>query len=98
MNSRTDASPVGFKFRLARTSGSDTTAETRQRRSGSHEPRQQVSQLGEFHLQLAFARPRAAREDIENQLRAVDHLSVDALLDLSKLRRREFRVEHDNVD
>ena len=80
VNSRADAAAVGFELRLARSSGADAAAEPRQRRAGSHEPRQQVFQLRELDLQLAFARPRAPREDVENQLRAVDDLSADDLL------------------
>ena len=62
------------------------------------QPRQQVLQLRELDLQLAFARPRAPREDVEDQLRAVDDLAADLLFDLPQLRRRQLVVEDDDVD
>ena len=43
------------------------------------QPRQQVLQLRQLDLPLAFARPRAAREDVENQLRAIDRPSARAV-------------------
>ena len=66
--------------------------------AGADEPRQQVLQLRELDLQLAFARPRAAREDVEDQLRAIDDLAADLLFDLAQLRRRQLVVEDDDVD
>ena len=61
------------------------------------QPRQQVFQLRELDLQLAFARPRAPREDVENELRAIDDLAADCLFDLPQLRRRQLVVEDDDV-
>ena len=55
-------------------------------------------QLRQLDLQLAFAGPRAPREDVEDQLRAVDDLAPDLLLDLAQLRRRQLVVEDDDVD
>ena len=78
--------------------GADAAAEARQRVAGADQPRQQVFQLRELHLQLALARPRAAREDVEDQLRAIDDLAADLLLDLPQLRRRQLVVEDDDVD
>src|SRR5690606_36687325 len=68
----TDAPAIGLELRLARPSRADAAAETRQRRGGPHEPRQEVLQLCQLHLQLAFARPCPLREDIEDELRSVD--------------------------
>ena len=62
------------------------------------QPRQQVLQLRELDLQLAFARPRAPREDVEDQLRAIDDLAVERLLEVAQLRRRQLVVEDDDVD
>jgi hypothetical protein len=47
---------------------------------------------------LPFARPRAAGEDVEDQLRAIDDLAADHLLDFAQLRRRQLVVEDDDVD
>ena len=98
MNARADAPAVGFELGFAGASRADAAAQPRQRRAGADEPRQQVFQLRELHLQLAFARPRAAREDVEDELRAIDDLAADLLLDLPQLRRRQLVVEDDDVD
>ena len=66
--------------------------------AGAHEPRQQIFQLRELDLQLALARPRAPREDVENELRAIDDLPADLLFDVAELRRRQLVVEHHDVD
>ncbi len=76
----------------------DAAAEPRQRVAGADQPRQQVFQLRELDLQLAFARPRAPREDVEDELRAIDDLAADRLFDLPQLRRRQLVVEDDDVD
>ena len=57
-----------------------------------------IFQLRQLDLQLAFARPRAPREDVENELRAIDDLAADRFLDLPQLRRRQLVVEDHDVD
>jgi len=44
--------------------------------------------LRQFDLQFGFVRPRPAREDVENQLAAVENLDVECLLDVGDLRGR----------
>ena len=51
--------------------------------AGADQARQQVLQLRELDLQLAFARPRAPREDVEDELRAIDDLALEALLEVA---------------
>ena len=77
VNARADAAAIRFELRLAGPSGPDAAAEPRERVARADEPRQQVFQLREFHLQLAFARPRAAREDVEDELRAIDDFAMN---------------------
>ena len=55
-------------------------------------------QLRELDLQLAFPRARAPREDVENELGAIDDLPADLLFDVPQLRRRQLVVEDDDVD
>ena len=62
------------------------------------QPRQQVLQLRQLHLQLAFPRARAPGEDVEDELRAIDDLAADRLFDVPQLRRRQLVVEDDDVD
>ena len=61
------------------------------------EPRQQILELRELDLPLPFPRSRAAGEDVEDQLRAVDHLPIEALFDVAQLRRRQLVVEDDDI-
>ena len=98
VDARPDPAPVGFELGLARSPRPDAAAEARERGAGADQPRQQVFQLRQLHLQLAFARPGAARENVENELRAVDDLAADLLFDLPQLRRRELVVEDHDVD
>ncbi len=49
-------------------------------------------------MPLALARARTPREDVENELRAVDDLPTDAGLDLAQLGGRQLVVEDDGVD
>ena len=57
-----------------------------------------MRQLRQLHLQLALARPGAAREEIEDELSPVDDLAADFFFDLPELRRRQLVVEDDHVD
>ena len=52
-------------------------------RPPSGETRELVLELGEFHLQLAFAGPGVAREDIEDQLRSIDHVARQTSFDVA---------------
>ena len=53
--------------------------------------------MSELHLELAFARAGAARKDVQNELRAIDDLPADLLLDMPKLGWRKLAVEHHDV-
>src|SRR5207253_4821123 len=97
VDARADPAAIGFELRLARPARADAPAEPRERVAGADQPRQQVLQLRELDLQLAFARARPAREDVENQLRAVDDLAPDLFLDLPQLCGRQLAVEDHDV-
>jgi hypothetical protein len=92
-----DAPPVGFQLGLARPARPDAAAQPRQRGPRADEARQQVLQLREFDLPLPFSRAGAAREDVQDQLRAIDDLAFDLGLDLAELRGRQLVVEDDHV-
>ena len=66
------------------------------RRSG--EARQPVLQLRQLDLEVPFTRPRAPREDVENQLGAIDDAPAEDLFEVARLRRRELVVEDHDVD
>ncbi len=63
-------------------------------RPAAHQPRRQVLQLRQFHLQLAFAAARALREDVEDQRGAVQHPEPERALEVALLRRRQRHVEY----
>ena len=92
-----DAPAIRFELGFAGAPRADAAAKTRQRLARSDQPRQQVLQLRELDLQLAFARAGAPREDVENQLRAIDDLAIETLVQLAQLRRRQLVVEDDEV-
>ena len=62
------------------------------------QPRQQVVELRQLHLEPALARARPAREDVEDQLGAVERLALDLLLQVALLGRRELLVEENQLD
>ena len=74
---------VGFQFLFARAARADAAAQPRKLFAASGEPRQQIIQLRQLHLQLAFACARVHRENIQDQLRAVNHARADALLHIA---------------
>ena len=55
--------------------------------------RLQIAQLGDFDLQFAFERARALREDIENQLAAIDHPELELVFEIARLRGAERVIE-----
>src|SRR6185312_6809714 len=59
--------------------------------------REQMLELREFNLQLAFARASALRENIENQRRAIEHLGIENLFQVAALRGGKFVVENYRV-
>jgi hypothetical protein len=93
-----DAAPIRFQFRFAGTSRPNSAAQPRQGGTHPHQARQEVLQLGELDLQLAFLCARPPGKNVENQLRPVDHFPVNRILDLSQLRGCQLIVEYDHVD
>ena len=61
------------------------------------QPRQQIRELRQLDLELAFAGPRALREDVEDQGRPVDDLDADGLGDVALLDRRQRIVGDEEV-
>ena len=57
----------------------------------------QVLQLRQFHLQTAFGGAGAAREDIENQLGAVDDLDAGGAFKIALLGGREIVIDDQDV-
>jgi hypothetical protein len=59
----------------------------------ARQPRLQITQLRNFDLQLALERTRALRENIQNQLTAIDHAEFELVFEIARLRGAERVVE-----
>src|SRR5260370_16931870 len=57
------------------------------------ETRLEIAELRDFDLQLTFQRARALREDIENELAAIDYPELEFLLEIARLRGRQRVVK-----
>ena len=88
---------VGFKLRFTGTAGANAAAELRHLHAAPGQPRQQILQLRQLHLQLAFSRARVPRKNVENQLRAVDHPPVNYFFNIALLRSAEIVIEKKKV-
>src|SRR4029077_2216898 len=88
-----DAPAVGFEFLFARPSRADATAEAGELFAASSEARKQVVKLREFDLQLAFSGARMDREDVENELGAIDDAAANSLLHVAKLHRGQIVID-----
>ena len=94
----TNAPPIGLELGFAGTSRPDAAAQPRQGFARADEPRQEILQLRELDLQLPFPGARAAREDVEDELRAVHDFAAERFLEIAQLRRAQLVVEDDDVD
>ena len=82
-----DHAPVGLELRLTRSSGTDAAAEALQVGPLPDQPRQQIGELRQLDLELAFTRPRPLGEDVEDEGRPVDDLDAERLGDVPLLDR-----------
>ncbi len=92
------AAAVGLKLGLAGAAPADAARQPREGRVvPGDETRQHVAQLRQLDLNLALARLRALREDVEDELRAVDDLEVCGFGDSAHLRGAQLAVEDEQV-
>ena len=90
-----DAAAVGFEFLFARAAGADAAAQAGKLFAASGEARQQIIQLREFDLQLAFAGARVlAKISRMSCVRSITR-RAGALLHVAELHGREV-VVHDH--
>src|SRR5689334_15472672 len=89
-----DITPVEFDLLLARAAGlAQAAALAFEVGPAAHQARREVLQLREFHLQLSLAGPGTLREDVEDQLGAVEHPAAELFFEIALLPRREAVVE-----
>src|SRR5207253_10673569 len=67
--------PIHLELSFARTACADAARLPRQVMPHPRQPWQQILQLRELDLEAAFATAGALGEDIEDQLRAIEHLA-----------------------
>ncbi len=92
-----DAAAVGFELRFARPTGADSAAQARHFFAVPGQSRQKITQLRQFDLHAALAGAGARRENIQNELRAVDDPRADRLFQIALLRGREVVIEDHHV-
>src|SRR5690606_2112226 len=92
-----DAAPVNLELRLTGAARADATTQAAHRLTAAGQARQLVLELRQLHLHLRFAPASVLGEDVEDHLRAVEHLELRQRLDLPRLRRGELPVEDDEV-
>ena len=83
--------PVGLELALARAPRPDAAAEALEVLPHPAHAREVVLELRELDLELALGAPRVLREDVEDQLRAVDDARFERVLERSLLRRARAR-------
>src|SRR5215207_5222608 len=99
-----DAAPIGLQLRLTGTASADpdTTARTTTGLAGqvatpAPQALAQVLQLRQLDLGLAFRTLRVSREDVEDQRRAVNHLDLYPVLEVTQLCGRQLSVADHGV-
>ncbi len=91
------APAIDLQLGLARPATADAAGEPRQAVPAPLEPRQSIPELRQLDLQLTVAGRRALREDVEDQLAAIEDLELGLLGDRTSLGRREVAIEDQHV-
>src|SRR5688572_3152273 len=95
LDSCCDVAPIELQLLLARTAGlAQAAALALEVAPAAHQPCRKMLQARELHLQLALAGLRALREDLQDQLGAIEHAALQRLLQVALLPGRELVVEH----
>ena len=93
-----DPAPVHFQFGFTGPPGTDTAAQPGKTGPLSHDPGQHVLQLGQFHLELAFAGPGPFGEDVQDQAGTVDDPHPQGPFQVPLLGRGQFVIEDAQID
>ena len=87
-----DATAVDLELCLARSARPDAAAGAREVSPHAGQARQQVAQLRQLHLQLRLPRAGSLREDVEDQLAAIDDADLERLFEIAHLRGTQVLV------
>ena len=88
---------IRLELRLARASRPDSTAQALEVLPHAAHAREVVLELRELDLQLALRADRVLREDVEDQLRAVDDARLQCVLERALLHRVELVVDDQDL-
>src|SRR4029077_11836461 len=86
---------VGLELRLTGAACADAATEPLEVLPHATHARKVVFELRELHLQLSLGARRVLREDVEDQLRAIDHSRVERVLEEPLLRGVQLVVDDD---
>ncbi len=92
-----DQPAVLFQLLLARPSQTDPLLLPREVGPHPLQPRHGVLQLSQLHGQSGLVRLGTAGEDVQNQLRPIEHLQTGELLEVPRLGGAEVVVEDNHV-
>jgi hypothetical protein len=88
---------IGFQLSLTWTAGTDAAAQLRHLDTASTQPRQQVLELRQLNLQLAFTSPSMFCKNVEDELGAVNYPRIDNFFDIPLLRGGEVVIEQQEI-
>ena len=80
-----DSAPIDLESLLAGAAPANAAPESRESLVPLRQARESVAELGELHLEFAVSGARALGEDVENQLRAIDHPQLETLAEVARL-------------
>ena len=92
-----DQPAVFLQLGFARPAQADAFLLPRKVRPHPLQPRHRVFQLGQFDRQPGLGGLGAAGEDVEDQLRAIEHLQADGFLQVARLAGAEIVVEDHQI-
>src|SRR6266849_5364579 len=97
-----DAPALGLDLLLARpTARADATTHAAHLavvRVGADQARQQVMQSRRLDLQAAFMRARMKREDLEDDIGAIEHANLERALEIALLPRAQVLIADEHVE
>src|SRR5438045_669791 len=97
-NTILDAAAVGFQLGFTFTAAhADAAFLPGQVAPEPGQPRQQMLELGQFDLEFSFTRAGALGENIEDQGRAIENLTIENLFEVAALGGGEFIIENDGI-
>jgi hypothetical protein len=96
-NTAGNATAVRFELGFSGAASADSAAQPGERCALPGETRQEILQLRELDLKPALCSARAPGKNIKNQLRPVDHLSIEGPFEIALLGWREIVIDDHHI-